>query len=228
MSAHPPRWTPALAIPLGLLALLGSDGVNGSDLMLPPRVRAPLTVVGMPVTAEFRSAVAKKGGSGPVQRRVANGKFYRNGRGDTWTEYYADERRETLAMLAIWYADRHESVMVSFGDRTISRTKNPSFPSEQNWLPGGRWTFEKTSDQRVTCGLSCNRVLIRPLDAKTEVASPGESWVSFEWGLVMLDVEESQDQESRWEIISVRKGDPDPSLFQLHLPPNIVESPPSQ
>ncbi len=220
------RRVPVFPIALGLLALLGSQGANGAGLMPFPRIRAPLTVVGMPLTATFRSVIVKKGGSGPAQRYVVNGKFYRNAQGDTRTEYYADESRETVATLMVWYADRHESVWVDFRERTIHRGKNPSFPSEQNWLPGGRWTFEKTNDHRVICGLSSDRVLIRPLDAKTEVASLGESWVSFEWGLVMSDVEESQEQESRWEIISVQKSEPDPSVFELHLPPNIVESSP--
>jgi hypothetical protein len=199
-----------------------SESPVSPGILPAPRVRAPLTVLGKPIVAEFQSTRTERPGDGSKSVEIQlQGKFYRDRNGNTRTDYFEPSAGPgSIAVSFVWSPQSKTITLVSFADRTVKRREGPHYPSEGDWLPGGRFVLKPTDDERTIYGLKCKRVSLLPIpplpirDQATENLQ-GETWVAFDWGLVMLDVTEMPTEELRWEVVRVEGIEPDPAVFEV-------------
>ena len=123
-------------------------------------------------------------------------------------------------MRVVWNAQRKVLSFLSFADRTENRNEGQTFPGEHEWMPSGPFSLKVTNEKKVIHDMECKRVALVAILGEVPQTSHDESWIAFDWGLVMLDVSETVSEEQRWEIIQVDRIEPEASLFEI--PPGFA------
>jgi hypothetical protein len=187
------------------------------------RVRPPLTIVEKPLMASFLHSTKSSVGSGKIGEEIrVYVRSYRNKDGDTRTDLCTDSLGNKISAAILWRASSHESAMISFDERQIFKATRPCYPSETAWLPDEQWKLKNTNEQKVIHDLVCNRVLLEPGNEAEEKPLKSECWVSYELGLVVLDIVEFSNKSSRWEVIDVQQVEPAIS-FEIEVPQDFTQ-----
>jgi hypothetical protein len=187
--------------------------------MLYARARPPLTVTDKPLTALFRHFRQRYDRPTEEGGHVIYVRFHRNKIGDTKTECYAGAIEAPCFGAVSWRARDKVFVMVSFDSEQYVRAANPVSPAESRWLPPEYASeIESTEDQALINGVVANRVVFRGSSlAVDEKPLRDECWVSYELGLVLLDIEQYPGRLSRWDTVSIEYGEPASSL-EINIP----------
>ncbi len=185
-------------------------------IALMPRVRAPLTVLDRPVLAAFRTTRTTISAGGRNESVRVRGMFYRSRNGNTCTDYFNTQvPGDSVSMRVLWNARRKVMSFISFADRTVASSETPTSPGEHDWMPSGPFVMKAANERKTVHGLECQRVVLVAIPGEPPHTSHDESWVAFDWGLVLMDVSETGTEEQRWEITRVDKIEPEASRFEI-------------
>lgn len=181
------------------------------------RVRPPLTLISAPLTALFYHRLKQ----GDVEQ-TSYVKAYRNSMGDSRSELYDEGLENPATGMVLWSAADKILSMVSFGSRQLVKMWNPMAPSENDWLPGDDLRFiEKPRERKLIYQIPCHLISLETITLQQEKPLRDECWVSFELGLVVLDIVESPGYSFRWEMVDVRREEPTVS-FKFDTPEDFT------
>jgi hypothetical protein len=178
-----------------------------------------LSVKGQPFVAAFEITVWSK--ARHTVEQPLRGKMFRNSRGYTRTEFCTGaDRGEICPVVIVWNPETLIMWLLEPLERRLRKDRHlgrsvSDIPKQEEWSYVGV-SEKKTEDVKVIHGLKCIRVLLsEPVGRTGSGQQTSESWISFDWNLVLVDVIETDVEKCLWQIVELERHEPDPAVFEI-------------
>jgi hypothetical protein len=169
--------------------------MNGS---IQPRAVPPSGIKNKPFKASWECAL------GAPRCEVYAGTLYRDSAGRVRFEVHSPNGEE---MIFIKDQDRRELNILQPSTREVIRESVGNGPKG--------WAYSSvlpcyTEEYKVIQGIRCRRVALKDVETRADV---GDTWISDEYFLVMIDTGKAAEVLHDWRVVEIDLGEPAAELF---------------